>query len=51
MPYPVRYNETATTEIETAIGWYVIEIDRVLVLACMRHRQKPRSREHPLGAQ
>ena len=50
MPYSVRYNEAATAEIETAIGWYVIEIDCVLVLACMHHHQKPRSREDLLGS-
>jgi plasmid stabilization system protein ParE len=31
--------------------FYVIEIDRVLVLACMHHHQKPRSREDLLGSQ
>lgn len=101
MAYSVRYNEAATAEIETVIGWYsqpdinkgaefvrelerteahlashpelyqriegairravlrrfpyslfyVIEIDRVLVLACMHHHQKPRSREDLLGPQ
>lgn len=31
--------------------FYVIEIDLVLVLACMHHHQKPRSREDLLGSQ
>jgi plasmid stabilization system protein ParE len=30
--------------------FYVIEIDLVLVLACMHHHQKPRSREDLLGS-
>ena len=31
--------------------FYVIEIDIVLVLACMHHHQEPRSRDDLLGSQ
>jgi len=49
VPYPVRYNEAATAEIEIGIRWSVIKIGRVFVLACMQHHQKPWSLEDLLG--